>query len=162
MGWKCSPGSTTRRGRPFPRRTFGGAKSGSHGRHDRLLKQPSNWRPGTAPACPIVYLTEGYRPRCATKINQADNRHRRALRALGSLGAYELFPTPLGGDTSAFSECREFRPDNVRIDGGLSDPSSVSAIAAGNYVLPSNQFRVIADAIGNQLRVLDKIRFGYR
>jgi hypothetical protein len=84
MGWKCSPGSTTRRGRPFPRRTFGGAKSGSHGRHDRLLKQPSNWRPGTAPACPIVYLTEGYRPRCATKINQADNRHRRAFRALGA------------------------------------------------------------------------------
>ena len=56
----------------------------------------------------------------------------------GSLGAYELFPKPLAGDTSAFSECPEFRPDKVRIDGGLSYPSSVSAIAAGNYVLPSN------------------------
>jgi hypothetical protein len=60
------------------------------------------------------------------------------LFGLQSLGAYELFPKPLAGDTSAFSECPEFRPDKVRINGGLSYPSSVSAIAAGNYVLPSN------------------------
>ena len=55
-----------------------------------------------------------------------------------SFGVYELFPKPLGGNTSAFSECREFRPDNVGIDRGLSYPSSVSAITAGDYVLPSD------------------------
>jgi hypothetical protein len=55
------------------------------------------------------------------------------LRSLKRLiGGYELFPKPLGGDTSAFSECREFRPDDVRIDRGLSYPSSVSAITAGD------------------------------
>ena len=49
-----------------------------------------------------------------------------------SFGVYELFPKPLGGNTSAFSECREFRPDDVRIDRGLSYlspyPQSLPAI----------------------------------
>lgn len=56
-------------------------------------------------------------------------------------------------------ECREFRPDDVRIDCGLSDPSPIPAIAAGDYVLSSNQSRVIAYSMSDQLGMLDKIRF---
>jgi hypothetical protein len=48
-----------------------------------------------------------------------------------------LPPEPPARDPRALGQRGQFRPDDVRIDGGLTDPGAVTAIAAGDYVLPA-------------------------
>jgi hypothetical protein len=72
---------------------------------------------------------------------------------------FELLPKSPSGDRRTLGEDREFRPDDVRINRSLPYPSPIPTITAGDYVLPTDQFRIIADAVGYQLRVFDKIRF---
>src|SRR5262245_6709784 len=65
---------------------------------------------------------------------------RRAARALGHAG--------------------ELRPGDVGIDGGLADPRAEAAIGPGHHVLAADQPRVAADALGDQVRVLDEVGRG--
>src|SRR5262245_50997155 len=54
----------------------------------------------------------------------------------------------------------ELRPGDVGIDGGLADPRAEAAIGPGADVLAAAQPRVAADALGNQVRVLDEVGRG--
>src|SRR5215467_5119201 len=60
-------------------------------------------------------------------------------------------------ESGAFGETGEFRPHDARIDRRLPDPGAVAAITAGNDVLTANESRITADALRDQLGVLDEI-----
>src|SRR2546421_3151814 len=61
-------------------------------------------------------------------------------------------------DARAFGERRELRPYHVGIDRRLPDPGAVAAIAARHHVLSSHQLRIAADALRDQLGMLDEVR----
>src|SRR2546423_11783426 len=61
------------------------------------------------------------------------------------------------GNARAFRHGGELRKDHVGIHRGLSDPGAVAAIRAGKYVLAADQPRIAADALRNELRVLDEV-----
>src|SRR5712692_9864651 len=52
---------------------------------------------------------------------------------------------------------RQLRPHHVRIDRRLADPGAVAAVAAGDDVLAADEFRVAADPLRDELRMLDEI-----
>src|SRR6188472_799291 len=66
-----------------------------------------------------------------------------------------------GGDARAFCHRRHLRPDDIGIDRGLADPGAVTTVAAGDHVLAADQLGVAADALRNQLRMLDEVRFRF-
>src|SRR5262245_28970871 len=68
-----------------------------------------------------------------------------------------LPPELARGETGAFAQARQLGPDDIRIDRGLADPGAVAAIAAGDHVLAPDEPRITADALRDQLRVLDEI-----
>src|SRR5215469_6834213 len=60
-------------------------------------------------------------------------------------------------EPGAFGEAGEFRPHDARIDRRLADPGAIAAITAGDDVLTADKPRITADALRDQLRVLDEI-----
>ena len=70
----------------------------------------------------------------------------------------QLAPETLARNARAFGHRRKLRPYYVRIDGRLADPGAESAIASRNHVFPTDQFGIVADAVGNQLGMLDEVR----
>jgi hypothetical protein len=65
------------------------------------------------------------------------------------LANQQLSPETLACNARAFSHRRELRPHHVRIDGRLADPGAESAIASRDHVFPTDQFGIVADAVGN-------------
>src|SRR5262245_26952055 len=57
----------------------------------------------------------------------------------------------------AFGHAGELRPGDVRIDGRLADPRTEAAIGSSDDVLAADQTRVAADALGDQVRMLDEV-----
>src|SRR3569832_524962 len=70
-------------------------------------------------------------------------------------------PELLRRQPRAFRHRGELGKHHLRIDRGLSDPGAVAAIRSGNDVLAPDQLGVAADALRDQLRMLDEIRFGF-
>jgi hypothetical protein len=70
----------------------------------------------------------------------------------------QLAPETLASNARAFGHRRELRPYHVRIDGRLADPGAESAIASRDHVFPTNQFGIVADAVGNQLGISTSTR----
>src|SRR6185312_16153229 len=68
-------------------------------------------------------------------------------------------PELLGGDARAFRHRRHLRPYHIGIDGGLANPGAVAAIAAGDHVFAPDQLGIAANALRNQLGMLDEVRF---
>src|SRR4029450_1059334 len=64
-------------------------------------------------------------------------------------------------DARAFRHRRHLRPYDIRVDRGLSDPGAEAAIASRHHVLAPDELRVAADALRNQLRMLDEVRFRF-
>ena len=60
---------------------------------------------------------------------------------------------------SALGHRRQFGPHHVGIDRGLADPGAEAAIAAGDDVVPADEVGVASNALRDQLRVLDEVRF---
>ena len=60
-------------------------------------------------------------------------------------------PRPLG-------HAGELRPHDVGDDRRLPHPGAEATVGPADDVLASDQLRVAADALGNQVRVLDEIR----
>src|SRR6478735_2789714 len=56
-----------------------------------------------------------------------------------------------------FGHCGHFRPYHVGIDGSLTDPSAITAVAAGNDVFASDQLRIAAEPLSNEIGMLDEI-----
>ena len=50
---------------------------------------------------------------------------------------------------------------DIGIDRRLSDPGAIAAIAAGNDVFAPHQLGITANALRNQFRMLDEIRFRF-
>ena len=63
------------------------------------------------------------------------------------------------GQPGAFGHRRQFRPHHVGIDRGLADPGAETAIAAGDDVVTSDEVGVAGDALCDQPRVLNEVRF---
>ena len=80
-------------------------------------------------------------------------QERRAEAALGSR-------TPRG-ESRAFRHGGELGEHHVGIDGRLSDPGAVAAIAAGDHVLTPDQFGVAANTLRDQFGMLDEIRLRF-
>src|SRR4051812_49125695 len=68
-------------------------------------------------------------------------------------------PELLGGEARAFRHRPQLGEDHVGIDRGLPNPGAVAAIGAGDDILAADQLGVAADALRDQFRVLDEIRF---
>ena len=68
-------------------------------------------------------------------------------------------PELFRGQPRAFGHRRQFGPHNVGIDGSLADPGAKAAIAAGDDVVPADEVGVAGDALRDQLRMLDEVRF---
>jgi hypothetical protein len=51
--------------------------------------------------------------------------------------------------------------DHPLLRDGLADPGAVAAIRAGDDVLAADKLGVAADALRDQFRMLDEIRFGF-
>src|ERR1700722_17409849 len=84
------------------------------------------------------------------------------IAGLGSVAIEPaLSPEPLARDASALGQRREFRPDNVRVDRGLADPCSVPAVASRDHILAANEFRIIADPVGDDLGMFDEVRLRF-
>jgi hypothetical protein len=66
-----------------------------------------------------------------------------------------LSPKLLRGETNAFNESREFRPDNRGLDVRGHCEGGESAIRTSNYVLPSYTLGKTNDAVSNDLRMLN-------
>src|SRR4029079_11915156 len=62
------------------------------------------------------------------------------------------------GDAGTFHHGGELCPDHIRINSRLPDPGAVAAVATGDDVLAADQIGISGDALGNQLRMFDKIR----
>src|SRR6185437_3432556 len=65
------------------------------------------------------------------------------------------------GARGAFGKRGELRPDDLRIDRRLADPSAVAAIRAGDDVLAANQPDEMPNALRHELRMLDEIRLRF-
>src|SRR5262249_50942475 len=63
-------------------------------------------------------------------------------------------------DARALGHGGELGPCHVRIDGGLADPSAVATVAAADHILAADQVGVAADAMRDQLGMLDEVRLG--
>jgi len=59
----------------------------------------------------------------------------------------------------ALGHRRQFGPHNVGIDGCLADPGAEATIAGGDDVVTADEVGVAGDALRDQLRVLNEIRF---
>src|SRR5690606_7641897 len=70
-------------------------------------------------------------------------------------------PELFRGEPGALGHRRELGPDDIRIDGGLADPGPVAAVAARDDVLAPDQLCVAADALGDQLGMLDEVRLRF-
>src|SRR5262245_17151083 len=68
-----------------------------------------------------------------------------------------LRPKFARGEARAFGEARELCPYDAGVDCGLAHPGAVAAIAPGDDVLAADQPGIAADALGDQLRVLNKV-----
>src|SRR5260370_41863783 len=60
---------------------------------------------------------------------------------------------------STLGHRRQFGPNNVGINRSLADPSAKAAVAAGDDVVAADEVGVTDDALRNQLRVFDEVRF---
>src|SRR5580693_393262 len=83
---------------------------------------------------------------CETKPRRTQGGH-----------AASRHPELLGSEARSLGEAGKLGPDDLRIDGRLADPGAVTAIAAGDDVLASDQRGVVADALRDQLGVLDEV-----
>src|SRR6187551_1563638 len=72
-----------------------------------------------------------------------------------------LLPELARRDSRTFGQRGHLRPDDVGIDGGLAYPRAVAAIAAGHHVLAADEICVAADALRDQLRMLDEVRLRF-
>src|SRR5512132_3691480 len=72
-----------------------------------------------------------------------------------------LFPELSRCERSAVRHRPELGEYNVGIDRRLSDPGAIAAIAACNHVFRSDTFGVTPNALRDQLRVFDEIRFRF-
>src|ERR1700689_4342539 len=69
------------------------------------------------------------------------------------------FPQALGRDLRAFGERRELGPHHGGMHlGREAGPRGEPAVGAGDDVLPADQAGVLADAVGDQLGMLDVVR----
>ena len=140
-------------------------------------KQPHHPRPFRVPGAigrmPVLPLAgDRLDRRSAGALRLADLRRRRrragAHRAgvpgapMGAASEFGLGPELLAGDPRALGHRRELGPHHVGIDRGLADPGAVAAIAAGDHVLAADEFGVAADALRDQLRMLDEVRLRIR
>ena len=57
----------------------------------------------------------------------------------------------------AFGKTGELRPDDAGINRGLANPGTVAAIASGDDVFAPHEPGIAADALRDQLRVLNKV-----
>src|SRR5262245_45902525 len=65
------------------------------------------------------------------------------------------------GDARTLGHRGHLRPHNVGIDGGLSHPRAEAAVASGDHVFPAHQLRVTADALCDELGMLDEVRLRF-
>src|ERR1700722_17245562 len=72
--------------------------------------------------------------------------------------ALRLWPESLARQAGALRQRSEFRPDDVRIDGGLTNPGAVTAIASGDDIFAADQFGVIGDPVRDHFGMFDEIR----
>src|SRR5271166_3780035 len=69
-----------------------------------------------------------------------------------------LSPQPLGRDRGALGERGELGPHHGGMYlGGERGPGGEPAVGAGDDVLPADQARILADAVGDELGVLDVV-----
>src|SRR4051812_8928252 len=90
----------------------------------------------------------------------AEERPKSASRStLGAdAGLIDALPPEFArGEARALSEARKLCPDHTGIDGGLADPGAVATVASSNDVVAAHEPRIAADALGDQLWVLDKV-----
>src|SRR6185312_14322993 len=64
-------------------------------------------------------------------------------------------------DRRTLGHRRELRPDDIGIDRRLADPCAVAAVAAGHHVLATDALGVAADALGDELGMLDEVRLRF-
>src|SRR5258705_4389927 len=72
-----------------------------------------------------------------------------------------VLPELAGGDARTLGHRGHLRPHDVRIDRGLPHPRTEAAVAPGDHILPSDKVRVPADALRDELGMLDEVRFGF-
>src|SRR5687767_15212450 len=72
--------------------------------------------------------------------------------------SYPELPELVRGEPRALCQTGQLRPDDVGVHGRLADPGAEPAIGPGDDVLATDQPRVAADPLGDQLRVLDEVR----
>src|SRR5205823_3336269 len=70
-------------------------------------------------------------------------------------------PELLARDARPFGHRGQLAPHDIGIDGGLADPRAVAAVGTEHHVLPAHQVRVAADALRDELRVLDEVRLRF-
>src|SRR5437016_3743347 len=71
--------------------------------------------------------------------------------------ASSMLPEFLRCDASAFGHRRHLGPYDIRIDRRLPDPGAEAAVASGHHVFPSDEPRVAADALRDELGMLDEV-----
>src|SRR5215831_188981 len=109
------------------------------GHHDRIVK-PHRSSAGGA--------TAGYAESTLTRRLRVMSARTRKLRAA---------PEFARCDARAFGHRRHLRPDDVGIDGRLAYPGAESTITAAHHVLASDELRVAADPLRDELRMLDEV-----
>src|SRR5262245_7575638 len=71
------------------------------------------------------------------------------------------FPKLLARQPCPLGEGSKLCPHHVGIDCRLADPGAVAAVGAGDDVLAPDQPSVASDALGDQVGMLDEVRFGF-
>src|SRR5262249_18494890 len=79
-------------------------------------------------------------------------------RGVGTFAHLRIPPQLLARDLRALGQGREFRPHDARVHLLRAGEARKAAIAAGDDALAAHHLRKPADALGNQLRMLDQDR----
>src|SRR5262245_22021049 len=92
---------------------------------------------------------------CADSRDLCDEIGHSEITATWQMSSPEL----PGRDAGAFRHGGDLRPHHVGIDCRLPNPGAIAAVRARDHVLAADQARVAADALGDQLGMLDEVRF---
>src|SRR5262249_22668873 len=82
-----------------------------------------------------------------------------SARGSSELISYSLFPELARCERRAVRHGLEFGEHNVRIHGCLPDPGSEAAVTARDNVFAPNEAGIAGNALRDQFRMLDEIRF---
>src|SRR5216683_6966689 len=97
--------------------------------------------------------------RCGSAIDRAvRTRESQTREGAASVSPASTAPKLFRGPSALGHRC-QLGPHHVGIDRGLADPGAETAIAADDDVVAADEVGVAGDALCDQLRMLDEVRF---